>query len=126
MFEKIIKTFQQLYVSEKPDVEEEIIIDPEEGDEEEDDDNDYDDFFEEDTWEDEAGMVELKARLKVPESWYFVKCVNYSSFTDVREWCDENCYGVWQKFGWSSGCASKVGVAFALAVDAAMFKLRWR
>lgn len=83
-----------------------------------------------DTWEDQAGLAELKAYLKLPEEWFLVKVVNFGragrTLDEMMEWLAENCVHPYQRVGWSSSCSTKVGVAFENTNEAFFFKLRWR
>jgi hypothetical protein len=83
-----------------------------------------------DAWEDQAGMLELKASLKIPDDWYLVKVVNFylpgRSLREMEEWLAQNCLADFKRVGWTSGCSTKVGVAFENGNDAFFFKMRWR
>lgn len=87
-----------------------------------------DDFLGDETWEDQKGMETLKANLRLPLDWYLIKVVNFDShkLQEVMGWLAENCTGQFRRVNWSSGCSTKIGVAFENSTDAIFFKLRWR
>ena len=82
-----------------------------------------------DTWEDQAGLAELKAYLKLPEDWFLVKVVNFGragrTLKEMEEWLAENCLKPYRRVGWSSSCSTKVAVGFSDPNEAFFFKLRW-
>lgn len=86
------------------------------------------DFVGTETWEDQAGMRELKSYLEIPESWYLMKVVrfDYRKLQDIESWLRDNCMSAFKRVGWSSGCSTKVGIAFENQHDAIMYTLRWK
>lgn len=89
-----------------------------------------------DRWEDEHGIAELRASLKIPDDWYLVKVVNFYdahesggarvSLQVIERWLADNCTHPYRRVGWSSGCSTKVGVAFESQNEAFFFHMRWR
>jgi hypothetical protein len=79
-------------------------------------------------WEDQKGMEALKLSLKLDPKWFLVKVVNFNSgsLAEQIEWLKDNCGGHYKRVGWSSGCSTKVGIAFERPNDAFFYKLRWR
>lgn len=105
---------------------------PEEDHYEDDHGEDYDDledFMEddEDLFEDQEGLKLLKERLRIPEPWFLVKVFNFHGRTLVQmdEWLRCHARGEYKRMGWSTGCSTKVGVAFEDPTDAVYFKLSW-
>lgn len=82
-----------------------------------------------DTFEDPVGMEKLKRELKLDPSWHLVKCRNFGgpgrTLTDMEEWLKEFTNRPYRRVGWTSGCSTKVGVAFEDGVDAVYFKMVW-
>ena len=82
-----------------------------------------------DTFEDREGMEKLKASLKIDPSWHLVKCRNFGgperALSDMEAWLKEYTNGEYRRVGWTSGCSTKVAVAFADGVDAVYFKMVW-
>lgn len=81
-----------------------------------------------DTWEDQAGMEEIKKYLRIPKDWYLLKVVNFdhTKLLAMEQWLKDNCQHEYRRVGWSSGCSTKVGVAFSNMNDAFFYKMRWR
>lgn len=116
-------------------IEEKEIIQEIEEDEDEDEDEDewapgeygYSTFIGTDKWEDQKQLQQIKAQKNIPESWYIIKIVDFSagSFTQMIEWCEQNCSHQYQKVGWSTGCSRTVGMAIEDEFEALMFKMRF-
>lgn len=89
-----------------------------------------------DHWEDPKGIQALKESLKIPDSWFLVKVVNFydadpsgdarRSLQVIEAWLAEHCLHPYRRVGWSSGCSTKVGVAFENQNEAFFFHMRWR
>lgn len=98
-------------------------------DEDEDDDDYYDDYGDllgEEQWEDHPAAMKLYAEM--PKGWLMVKVVNFThtSMKEIDTWLKDECRATFKKVGFYSGCSYNVAVQFEDAVDATMFKLRWR
>jgi hypothetical protein len=87
-------------------------------------DDEYDDFVGDDDWEDIEAAEDVKA--KYP-GWFLVKMTNFTStkYEEIKEWCETNCTGSWERVGWYSGCSYTVGVILEDHVDAVLFRLTW-
>lgn len=88
-------------------------------------------FLGSETWEDTEGYKQIAVKQGIPDSWFVMKVVNFSWTGDrtlkaIEAWLEENCKGQFKRFGWTSNCSTKVGVAFENMLDATYFKLRWR
>jgi hypothetical protein len=89
-----------------------------------------------DHWEDPKGIQALKESLGIPESWFLVKVVNFHdadpsgdarrSLQVIEQWLSQHCTHAYRRVGWSSDCATKVGVAFESQNEAFFFHMRWR
>jgi hypothetical protein len=79
-------------------------------------------------WEDQAGMVALKATLKLDPSWYLMKLVRFDhkKLLEIEQWLADNCMAQFKRVGWASGCSTKVAIAFESQHDAIMYSLRWK
>jgi hypothetical protein len=101
------------------------------------DDEDYDDYLDdyidtygdllgEDEWEDNPAAKKLYDAM--PKGWTMVKVVNFTFRTtsQMEAWLTQNCRAKYERVGFRSGCSYNVAVQFEDAVDAIMFKLRWR
>lgn len=78
-----------------------------------------------DDWEDSVAIAKLREQ---HPGWLFMKIVGYTphKFTQIEEWCRDNCQHKYKKINWSSGCAMTVAVAFEHFTDAIIYKLAWQ
>lgn len=79
----------------------------------------------EDAWQDSVAYQKIKGEL--PASWHVVKVVDFDGETlrTLDAWLKLNCKKSYKRIGFRSGCSYTVGVAFASAMEATIFKLRW-
>lgn len=88
--------------------------------------NDLDELLDDDDdWEDNKAYADILKEL--PEGWTLVKVLNYTHRTleEIREWCQDNCQGLYREVNWSGYCSYSTGMMFEKDMDTILFKLRW-
>lgn len=78
-----------------------------------------------DEWEDEAAYEAIVKQM--PDGWYLIKISDFNQrkLLEIDDWCTLNCRGVYQRVGWTSGCAYTVAMQLEDSRDAVHFRLMW-